>query len=247
MNIITLPTAASTNTSLAAIAASSPHGTVVSTRCQTAGRGQRGNSWESAPGKNVTMSVLIKPSGILAREQFAVSEAVSIAIVTVLQRYITGRRVSVKWPNDIYVDDCKICGILIENSLTGNRIGHSIAGIGININQDRFISDAPNPISLYQITGEVRPLDNIEREFIAEILDKVTIIDTAEGRENLHRVYLSNLWRNDDYYPYIDTATGSRINARIVDVAPTGHLTVAIAPDDRNATYAFKEIVAILP
>ncbi|MDE5982764.1 MAG: biotin--[acetyl-CoA-carboxylase] ligase, partial [Duncaniella sp.] len=136
-HIITLPEAGSTNTELAAIAAESPHGTVVTTRCQTAGRGQRGNTWEAAPGRNITMSVLLKPETILAREQFAVSEAVSLAIVTVLRRHLPAEaHVAIKWPNDIYVNDLKICGILIENSLIGNRIGHSIAGIGININQE---------------------------------------------------------------------------------------------------------------
>ena len=246
MNIIHLEQTASTNTHLATIAANAPHGTVVSTRCQTAGRGQRGNSWESAPGRNITMSILMRPQGLLAREQFAISQAVSMAIVTVLRQYIKRERVSIKWPNDIYVADRKICGILIENSLVGNRIGHSIAGIGININQEHFISDAPNPVSLLQLIGNVTPLDDIEREFITAILDAVSSIDTEAGRRHLHEAYLEALWRNDGYYPYTDTATGTEISARIVAIAPTGHITLAIAPDDHTATYAFKEVAAII-
>lgn len=246
-HIITLPEARSTNTELAAIAAASPHGTVVTTRCQTAGRGQRGNTWESAPGRNITMSVLLKPDTILAREQFAVSEAVSLAIVTVLRRHLpVEAKVAIKWPNDIYVNDLKICGILIENSLVGNRIGHSIAGIGININQERFLSDAPNPVSLFQLTGRVTPLDEIEREFVDEILATFSRVDRHGGALSLHGDYIESLWRNDGYYPYLDPATGTRLSARIVDVAPTGHLTLAIAPDDHASTYAFKEITALL-
>ena len=125
-----------------------PHATVVSTYNQTAGRGQRGNSWESEPHKNLTFSVLLKPQHIIAREQFYISEIVSVAIVNTLRKYIIDQPIAIKWPNDIYVNDDKICGILIENTLSGYSISQSIAGIGININQQTFLSNAPNPISL---------------------------------------------------------------------------------------------------
>ena len=118
-NIIHLESVGSTNTYLAGRAVDLPHATVVSTYCQTAGRGQRGNSWESEPNKNLSFSVLLRPQNIIARQQFYLSEAVSVAIVKTLKRYISNHRVSIKWPNDIYVDDLKICGILIENTLCG--------------------------------------------------------------------------------------------------------------------------------
>ncbi|MDE6431375.1 MAG: biotin--[acetyl-CoA-carboxylase] ligase, partial [Duncaniella sp.] len=120
----------------------------VSARRQTAGRGQRGNSWESAPGKNITMSILLRPEGLHPSRQFVISRAVSLAITGVLRRYMPASAVRVKWPNDIYVDDRKICGILIENVISSASIRQSVVGIGINVNQRRFLSDAPNPVSM---------------------------------------------------------------------------------------------------
>ena len=117
---------ASTNSELARLAAEgAPHGTVVSCTAQTSGRGQRGNTWESAPGENVTMSVLIRPDGVAPREQFAISEAVALAVAETLDAYLpSGMRAEVKWPNDIYVGDRKICGILIENRISSTEICH---------------------------------------------------------------------------------------------------------------------------
>ena len=128
-----------------------PEGYIAYTDTQRAGRGQRGNSWESQPGKNLTFSLLLRPEHIPANQQFLLSQAVSLAATDVLNRYASG--FSIKWPNDIYWEDKKIAGILIENVLSGSTFARSIVGIGLNINQERFISDAPNPVSLFQITG----------------------------------------------------------------------------------------------
>lgn len=242
---IKLSSTNSTNSYLAKIASDSKHGTVVSTIEQTAGRGQRGNSWEAEPGKNLTFSILLRPETIDARQQFAISEIVSIAITTTLQKHIPAKRVVIKWPNDIYVEDMKICGILIENSLMGNKISYSIAGIGININQKRFLSDAPNPISLYNIIGEETALNSLLDNICCEILRLMDKYNNADLLPELHNNYIKLLWRNDGYYPYRDTTTNERFNARIVDVASTGLLSLQ---DDKNLyrTYAFKEVSAIL-
>ncbi len=133
-----------------------PHGYVLMAREQTAGRGQRGNSWEAAPGMNVTMSVMLRPQGLPAAAQFAISEAVAMGVVDLLDSLgVDGARV--KWPNDIYVGDRKVCGILIENSLCGTIVGRSVAGVGLNVNQREFVGGAPNPVSLRQLLG--RDLD----------------------------------------------------------------------------------------
>ena len=120
----------STNTYLAQNAEGAVHGTVVYADCQTAGRGQRGNSWESADFKNITMSMLLRPANVKPSCQFWLSEAVALAVVHTLDRYIDNG-VSIKWPNDIYWNDRKICGILVEHSLSGGKIDHTIAGIGL--------------------------------------------------------------------------------------------------------------------
>ena len=119
---------------------------------QTAGRGQRGNSWESEYGKNLMFSFVLYPTFLEARKQFLLSQIASLAVKETLDLYIGD--VSIKWPNDIYWKDKKICGMLIENDLMGIHISQSIAGVGININQKEFHSSAPNPISIIQIIAE---------------------------------------------------------------------------------------------
>lgn len=243
-NIIKLDSTGSTNSYLAGRAIDLPHATVVSTYNQTAGRGQRGNSWESEPDKNLSFSVLLRPKNIIARQQFYLSEAVSIAIVNTLKRHIPNQKVAIKWPNDIYVNDMKICGILIENTLSGYNITQSIVGVGLNINQLKFLSDAPNPISLIHFTNTEKPLDSILDEVTDEIIATFDHYDTTQQFDALHNRYLSMLWRKDGVYPY-STPDGSKFMASITDVAPDGIITLH---DTNNNTrsFAFKEVSAVL-
>lgn len=243
MKVITLETTPSTNTAMAAMASELGHATILITHNQSAGRGQRGNSWEAAPGMNVTMSIMLCPTRIAASGQFAASEAVALGVARLLDRYIAPSRVKVKWPNDIYVDDKKIAGILIENTLTGQKIERSIAGIGLNVNQREFVSDAPNPVSIAAVTGCELPLDEVVAQLGATILD-------AFGRaerdpEGLHAEYLRRLWRADGEYMFAEPS-GERFAASIADVAPDGFMTLRIARDGSLRRYAFKEVAFIL-
>ncbi len=242
LSIVRLPEVASTNGYLKEQLRNATHGTVVVTDCQTAGRGQRGNSWEAEPGKNLTFSIMLQPD-IAANCQFSVSEAVSVAIVNVLRRHLPcPEAVTVKWPNDIYVYDSKICGILIENSLTGSVVGRSIAGIGINVNQRLFMSDAPNPVSMAVVAGVDFTLESLLEEFCAEILDMFPL--DVDRCAILHADYLSMLWRADGFYPYMEPG-GEQFRARIVDIAPTGILSLQ-REDSTVSRYAFKEVAAII-
>ena len=145
-----------------------PHGYCISADFQTAGHGQATNHWESEDGKNLLFSLLLRPSVIPASEQFVITEIVTLAIINALQDYIR-QRITIKWPNDIYVGDKKLCGILIENALCGPTIDTCIVGIGININQELFTSNAPNPISLKQLNGR----DNDREEIFEEIYQNI--------------------------------------------------------------------------
>lgn len=127
-------------------------GTVFWTTRQTAGRGQVGNSWESEADKNISFSILFHPAWLSPAGQFALSEAAALGIAETLDEYFPG--FEIKWPNDIYHDDRKIAGMLIENRIVGNRLQDSVIGIGININQMEFLSSAPNPVSLRQLILE---------------------------------------------------------------------------------------------
>lgn len=244
-DIIRLDTVGSTNTYISTLPPDTRAGTAVIAREQTGGRGQRGNSWESEPGSNLTMSVLLRPNQVSAREQFMVSEAVALAVARTASRFAGGRQqVKVKWPNDIYAGDMKISGILIENALRGMTIERSIAGIGLNVNQERFYSDAPNPVSIHMLTGEVTPLDEVERELLGNIREMCGYLH-PERYDELHAMYCAQLWRADGFYPYTDAATGARFEARIKSIAPTGHITLEEA-DGTERTYAFKEVQAVM-
>lgn len=245
MQIIKLSEATSTNSVAAEMGAEASHGTAVWALTQTAGRGQRGNTWEAEPGKNLTFSLVLRPYAIAAARQFELSMLVSIAIVRTFERYISDD-VRIKWPNDIYVGDKKICGILIENSLSGAAIDRSIVGIGLNVNQQTFRSDAPNPVSMAQITGREYDLDNLINEFVGAIVDAVDEYSDNQEPAELQALYAQMLWRGDGcLYPWHNAATGEDFLAAIDHVDATGMLTLECADGTKN-TFAFKEVAAVL-
>lgn len=208
---------------------------------QTAGRGQKGNHWEAEPGKNLTFSVLWKPEGVMPSEQFALSEAVALAVVDLLAEYEIAAKV--KWPNDIYAGDKKICGILIEHSLFGQEIARTIAGVGINVNQREFLSDAPNPVSMIQLTGKSYDLSEMIGKYACFIGKRLKKSETQSGREELHREYKVKMWRGDGkFHPFRDVASGLRYMGRILDVEPGGYLHIHDSDGQNQYRYAFKEV-----
>ncbi len=238
--VIRLDSTGSTNTHAATVADQLGHGDVVIARSQTAGRGQRGNSWEAEPGLNLTFSLMLRPEGVRADEQFLVSEAVALGVAEVLGRHLPGTEVSVKWPNDIYAGDRKICGILIENVISGTGLVRSIAGIGINVNQRRFLSDAPNPVSMRQIAGRDFDLDTLLDEVTDRILALTSDLHALPGP------YAARLWRREGVHPFIDhTRGGITFDASITSVSPMGMLTLTDT-DGVARQYAFKEISFVI-
>lgn len=244
MEIHSFPTLPSTSTYIADNAASLPSGYVVETPCQTAGRGQRGNSWESEPGKNITFSMIMRMPGFAARRQFRISEAVSLAIIETVMRH-TGVACSVKWPNDIYAGDRKLCGILISHSLAGDTISYSIIGAGININQTCFLSDAPNPVSAAILTGREYDVGLILRDTAAAIEASLCRLASDPGYEQqVHERYMDCLWRADGTpHPFQDAADGTEFLATVYAVEPLGHLVLRQHPCGTLRRYAFKEVV----
>ena len=202
---------------------------------QTAGRGCGTNRWESERGRNLLFSMLFHPTQLSAASQFFISQAVSVALCETLEQYID-RRVEIKWPNDIYVDDRKICGILIENRLQGSVIRDSIIGIGLNVNQRVFVSDAPNPVSLYQLTGqETDSLQLLDRFLLA--------FDSAFNSKTTCFTYKSMLFRKGKYAIYEDKT--SCFTATLTDVLPDGRLLL-VDKDGQERLYAFKEVSFII-
>ena len=208
---------------------------VVATDYQTAGKGCGSNAWESERGKNLTFSMLIHPDGIAAREQFHITEVVSVALCRTLRPYIYNK-VEIKWPNDIYVGDRKLCGILIENRLQGNVIVDCIIGIGLNVNQRVFLSDAPNPVSMYQLTGQETDREALLADFL-QTFDQEwqNKANGSEYRELLYRKGKDGLYEDK---------TG-RFVARLADVLPDGRLLL-VDEEGKEHTYAFKEVSFII-
>ncbi len=243
-NIQWVDSCRSTNTLMKETGSALPHGSVIAARDQWAGRGQRGNSWEAAPGENLTFSLMLRDSGLKASEQFFISEAVALGIVDALRLIIPSQHdIAIKWPNDIYVGNKKICGILIENSLAGNGISRSIAGIGININQEKFFSDAPNPVSVISYTGHEHDLDQVLDSVLNHINSRWEMM--MAHREHLHLDYFSSLYGKDGLN-YRDAESAEEFTAIIHSIAPSGHITL-LDQSGKQRTYAFKEVTAIIP
>jgi BirA family biotin operon repressor/biotin-[acetyl-CoA-carboxylase] ligase len=187
---------------------------------------------------------LLKRPPVKARDQFYLSEAAALAVVEALTAE-AGDGFTVKWPNDIYWRDKKICGMLLENSLDGSDIATSVVGIGINVNQERFLSDAPNPVSLLNITGQEHDLESLLKRVCSRIEQLVNTLDDATAREQLHRQYMAALYRNDgQQHPYED-AQGHRFMASVADIAPDGTLTL-LHEDGTTHSYLFKEVKHII-
>lgn len=219
---------------------------VVMTDNQTGGRGQRGNHWESEAGKNLTFSVVLYPRWMSASNQFELSMLVSIGIINALRRYVdTPQWLKIKWPNDIYFGEKKIAGILIENSIGDNRIEKSVIGIGINVNQSEFKSDAPNPVSLIHISGSETDRRELLTNVVENILDMIDQYESDSEPDELSYLYNSMLWRNDNGYHRWQTPDGKEFEAKLDRVDTDGRLWLVEASGNAKS-YLFKEVQAIL-
>ena len=214
--------------------------TTVTAEFQTAGKGQRGNTWEAERGKNLLFSFVLYPTFLEARRQFILSQIVSLSIKEELDRW--SDEITIKWPNDIYWRDKKICGILIENDLSGHFIGRSISGIGINVNQEAFHSSAPNPVSLQQITGKQYEIFGILRNIMLRVQSYYELLRN-DDTEFIANRYEKALFRKEGMHRYKDP--DGEFFARIVCVEPEGRL---ILEDEtlRKRGYMFKEVEYLL-
>ena len=210
-----------------------PEGFVVYTDFQSAGKGQPGNSWESADGKNLLFSIVLHPLHVPMNELFLLSELVSIAIKRALRVYIPD--ITVKWPNDIYIGDKKLAGILIENSLQGNKIKTVVVGVGLNVNQKEFVSNAPNPVSLLQIIGKRQKRKELLQHICENIMDLYAELD----KDKIRMEYAASLYRKEGYHTY-QVENGSFM-AKIIKVHPDGQLELETEDGERKGFY-FKEV-----
>ena len=218
-----------------------PDLTCVYTDYQSAGRGQRGNSWESENGANLLFSVVFFPEFLPANKQFYLSQINALALQETLSNYATD--ITVKWPNDIYWKDMKLCGTLIENDLTGMNLSRSIAGSGVNLNQQKFLSDAPNPVSLRQITGQTYNIETILRQILERTAYYYDMLKQGKEDEIADRYYRV-LYRREGLHTYRD-ANGI-FKASIVEIQPNGRLILE-DEEGKIRPYLFKEVACVLP
>lgn len=236
-NLVFVPECHSTNTIALQFTQkpSATEGTVVITDHQTAGRGQRGNFWEAEPGMNLTFSIIFKPFFLPAREQHFLTIMTSLAVRDYLLSRIA-EPVSIKWPNDILIDNKKVCGILIENQVQGPQIMSTVAGIGLNVNQTEFGIDKTTSLKL--LTQTVTPLN--------EALE--TLLSCIEGRylqlrqqkyDGLMKEYLDCLyWRNEKH---IFSSGNMNFEGTIESIGEDGGLL--IRTDEGIRSFQVKELV----
>ena len=207
---------------------------------QTAGRGQRGNTWHSAPGENLTFSIVLKPEEFFPASAFMYITFMAAGAVRDYLRS-EGIPAQVKWPNDIYAGRKKICGMLIENGLEGDRIAYSVIGIGLNLNQESFPGNIPNPTSMKLITGRTFPPE----QSLEKLLTYFNLHALERARGELRENYLKDLFQKDSACSYRDLASGEEFTGIIRGVEPSGLLKMEM-PGGKARLFSFKEVGYIL-
>jgi BirA family transcriptional regulator, biotin operon repressor / biotin---[acetyl-CoA-carboxylase] ligase len=211
-------------------------GSVFYTDYQTSGKGRSGNTWESERGKNLLISIILYPESLLPDDQFFISMAISLGICDFADNYIKGSKI--KWPNDIYINDDKIAGILIENSILTGNLESSIAGIGLNLNQEEFSASVPNPVSLKMLTGKDYDKAVCLKELLKCLDDRYRQL-LYGSRDQLKNDYLSRLYRLNEWNFY--RSEDKFFRGMIRGISEYGRLKI----EDENGTSAdfdFKEV-----
>ena len=212
------------------------HGYVIYADYQTSGRGRAGNKWESERGKNLLISIILNPKSILPEDQFYISMAISLGICDFIDYHLSESKI--KWPNDIYVNDDKIAGILIENSILGGILESTIAGIGININQIKFPLSVPNPVSLSTLTGREYDRKVCLKEILGCLDGRYELLMSGKPAQ-LKNEYLSRLYRLNEWHLY--RSEGKLFRGMIKGITTCGRLRI-IEENGAGMEFDFKEV-----
>lgn len=246
----------STNSRLIADKDAMASGTIYSALHQSAGRGQRGNRWEAEAGENLMFSLLFKPENLPAERQFVICQAAALSVSGYLGSI--GIDSAIKWPNDIYVGDRKICGMLIENSIADGKISTSVIGIGLNLNQTDFPQHLGNATSAAILTGRRFDIRKELGRLTDLLLGNLILTESADGIRSIADAYLGKLYRKGEWHEYTDRsacdpliattedAGGIRFTGRIKGVADNGCLIVEEKTKGEDRAFAFKEISYII-
>lgn len=203
---------------------------------QAAGKGQGTHTWESEKGKNLLFSIKVYPHWIPVRRQFVLSMAGALAVKDALDSYV--ENITLKWPNDVYWNDKKISGTLIENTIDSKGIKSCVFGIGLNVNQLVFHSDAPNPVSLAQILGHEVDRDEVLKKILDGFEKYYELLRRADYMD-VSGIYHLSLYRRKGFHPYRDA--DGEFEGALVEVEDDGHL-ILHDRQGRIRSYSFGEI-----
>lgn len=192
-NIIWLKSTTSTNAIARQRLADTDNLSVFATFEQTAGRGQGSHTWYSTPGKNLTFSIVFKPKALEAKDALLLTQITTLSLV----EYLAAENVEarIKWPNDIWVQDRKICGILIENVLDGAFVHDSIIGIGLNLNEENWPEELPNPVSLKELSSKSYDIVQELERFYKIFCRHAEMIESESGRRYLDKEFSARVFR----------------------------------------------------
>lgn len=239
MQVIFLKQVDSTNAFLLEMAEAERVGKVVWAGSQTAGKGMASNIWESAPGLNLTFSMGLDLSFMKAADQFLLSQAVPLGLLDVLDTLLSSSSLKVKWPNDLYFGDRKLCGILINSTIHGMDMGVSVVGVGLNVNQTRFQDWPTRPISLKTIMKKETELEPLLQSLAVAIEHRIHQLKTDEGIETIKKEYLNRLYRYQTWADY--EVAGARVIRYITGIDSFGRLQT-LDESSTPHTYDLKEI-----
>jgi BirA family transcriptional regulator, biotin operon repressor / biotin---[acetyl-CoA-carboxylase] ligase len=217
-------------------------GSLIRCDAQIAGRGYSANTWESETGKNITVSYILKPLFLRPDKQFWITKVLSLGVKQAVEHMLGNRNdIFIKWPNDIYAGNKKIAGILVENTIMADSITHCIAGVGLNINQAEFLSDAPNPTSVFIESGKEYNLDDGIKTlsfYLEEWYNRLRREEYVKIDDN----YLKSLYRIEKLSEFI--SGGNKFTGLIKGTDKYGRLIVMI-PDKGQAFFDYKEITLV--
>ncbi|MBA2421604.1 MAG: biotin--[acetyl-CoA-carboxylase] ligase [Chitinophagales bacterium] len=216
-------------------------GTVIRTDHQTAGKGYSGNKWESEKEKNLLVSIILKPGFLQVKQQFFLTQAISLAVADAVAAISMLNDVKIKWPNDVLHRYKKVAGILIENSVQGEIILHSVVGIGLNVNQTDFPRTIKPSTSLKMMTGKDFDLRKV-LDVLCENIEYRYLQLRSNQVQEIQKDYMKNLYRVDEEAVFI--ADNSRFNAKIAGLTAEGKLVLHVG--DQHKVFGFKEVEMVL-
>lgn len=210
-----------------------PEGSIIISEEQTAGKGQNNAKWESEAGKNLTFSIILYPQFLAPENQFLLNKSIALGIADFVRSTFNNHNVTIKWPNDIYIEDKKVAGTLIINSIMSKHFEYSIIGIGININQEQFISDAPNPVSFINISKNFFDLEKSLEQLCSFIENRYSQLKNQKIK-TIDEDYLNSLYQLNDTKKYL--YKGKIIVGNITGVSEYGKLQISVNSEEMMET-----------